>query len=55
MILQVHDELVIETKESELEVVKDILVRNMEGVISMKVPLKAEANSGKTWYDAQQK
>ena len=52
LILQVHDELVIETKESELEVVKDILVRNMEGVISMKVPLKAEANSGKTWYDA---
>lgn len=52
LILQVHDELVIETKESELEIVKEILVRNMEGVISMKVPLKAEANYGKTWYDA---
>ncbi len=52
LILQVHDELVIETKESELEIVKEILVRNMEGVISMKVPLKAEANFGKTWYDA---
>ena len=52
LILQVHDELVIETKESELEMVQEILVRNMESVISMKVPLKAEANSGKTWYDA---
>ena len=43
-------------KEHASEVAKlideDILVRNMEGVISMKVPLKAEANSGKTWYDA---
>lgn len=52
LILQVHDELVIETKESELEMVQEILVRNMESVISMKVPLKAEANYGKTWYDA---
>lgn len=52
LILQVHDELVIETKESELEMVQEILVRNMENVISMKVPLKAEANYGKTWYDA---
>ena len=52
LILQVHDELVIETKEDELEIVKEILVRNMENVTKMKVPLVAEANYGKTWYDA---
>ncbi len=52
LILQVHDELVIETKDEELEVVQEILVRNMENVIKMKVPLKAEANIGKTWYEA---
>ena len=52
LILQVHDELVIETKESEIEIVKELLVRNMQNVIKLKVELKAEAGMGKTWYDA---
>ncbi len=52
LLLQVHDELVIETKMEELEEVKELLVRNMEGVIKMSVPLKAETGQGKTWFDA---
>ena len=52
LILQVHDELVIETKLEELEVVKELLVRNMESVLEMKVELKVEAQEGKTWFDA---
>ena len=52
LILQVHDELVIETKESELEEVKELLVRNMQEVIKLSVELRADANIGKTWYEA---
>ncbi len=52
LLLQVHDELVIETKLEELDIVKELLIRNMENVIKMSVTLKAEAGEGKTWYDA---
>ncbi|MBQ8299793.1 MAG: DNA polymerase I, partial [Clostridia bacterium] len=52
LILQVHDELVIETKEDELEIVKELLVRNMQNVIKLSVELRADANIGKTWYEA---
>ena len=52
LILQVHDELVIETAEDEIETVKELLVRNMQEVAKLKVVLKAEAGIGKTWYDA---
>ena len=52
LILQVHDELVIEAKESELEEVKELLVRNMQDVIKLSVELRADANIGKTWYEA---
>lgn len=52
LILQVHDELVIETKEEEIEIVKELLVRNMQNVVKLKVELNAEAGVGKTWYDA---
>ncbi len=52
LILQVHDELVIETAEEEVEIVKELLVRNMQNVAKLKVVLKAEAGMGKTWYDA---
>lgn len=52
LILQVHDELVIETKLEELDVVRELLVRNMEQVAKLSVPLKAEAMQGKTWFEA---
>lgn len=52
LIIQVHDELLVEAKEEEFEEVKEILVRNMQEVAKMKVPLKVDANWGKTWFDA---
>ena len=52
LILQVHDELVIETKQDELDIVKELLIRNMQDVVKMKVPLQVDANYGKTWFDA---
>jgi len=52
LILQVHDELVIETKLEELEEVREMLVKNMQNVAKLSVPLIAEANYGKNWYEA---
>lgn len=52
LILQVHDELVIETKNEEIEEVKALLIRCMENVIELSVPLKVEAEIGKNWYEA---
>ena len=52
LILQVHDELVIETPDEELEKAKEILVTEMENVIKLKIPLKAEAEIGKNWFEA---
>ena len=52
LLLQVHDELVIETKLEEIETVRELLVRNMENVIKLDVPLKVETEEGKTWFDA---
>ena len=52
LIIQVHDELLIETKLEEIEQVKELLVRNMENVIKMEVPLEVAAEEGKTWFEA---
>ena len=53
LILQIHDELLIETDKEELEEVKELLVRCMENVIRLKVPLKAEVSVGNNWYEAK--
>ena len=53
LILQVHDELLIETYEDEKELVKNILKNCMENVIKLSVPLKVDLNEGKSWYDAK--
>lgn len=53
LILQVHDELIIEAYEDEVEEVKRILKTSMEGAAKLKVPLVAEANCGRSWYDAK--
>ena len=53
IILQVHDEVLIETNEDEKEQVKEILKNKMEKVISLKVPLKIDIEEGKTLYDAK--
>jgi DNA polymerase-1 len=52
MIMQVHDELVLEVPESELELVKVKLPELMAGVAELKVPLLAEVGIGKNWDEA---
>ena len=53
LILQVHDELIIDALRSETERVKKILVEEMEGAVKLSVPLTVELGSGETWYDAK--
>ena len=53
LILQVHDELLIETYKEEQEVVKNILKNCMENVIKLSVPLKVDINEGINWYEAK--
>jgi DNA polymerase-1 len=52
MVLQIHDELLLEVPESETERVKAILVREMQNVVELSVPLTVECNYGKTWLEA---
>ena len=51
LILQIHDELLIETKEEEKEEVKNILKTSMENAIKLKVPLRADVSEAYNWYD----
>ena len=53
LILQVHDELIVECPEEEAEKVKILLEEEMEGAVNMDVPMKAEANVGVNWYLAK--
>ncbi|WEV60779.1 DNA polymerase I [Streptococcaceae bacterium ESL0729] len=53
MLLQVHDEIVLEVPNEELGEVKKIVKTTMEDAIKLKVPLIADEDSGKTWYDAK--
>ena len=53
LILQVHDELMIECRESQKEEVKEILKKSMENVILLKVPLEADLSEANSWYDAK--
>ncbi|MDD5939143.1 MAG: DNA polymerase I, partial [Clostridiales bacterium] len=53
LILQVHDELIVECPESETERVKEILTREMEGVVNYAVPLRADSGAGRSWGEAK--
>lgn len=53
LILQVHDELIVDTKASELEKVKSILKTSMESVVNLSVPLIANVGIGKSWKEAK--
>ena len=53
LILQVHDELIIEAPEDEKEKAGQILKHEMENAVSLKVPLKVDISCGKSWYDAK--
>jgi DNA polymerase-1 len=52
MVLQIHDELLLEVPQEEIAPVREMLVREMEGVMSLSVPLTVECNDGKTWLEA---
>ena len=52
MVLQIHDELLLEVPVAEITAVKEILVREMENVMQLSVPLTVECNYGKTWLEA---
>ena len=51
--MQVHDELLIEAVPDEVEIVKEIMITSMENIIKLNVPLDADLNVGKTWYEAK--
>ena len=53
LVLQVHDELIIDALKSELELVKNILKSEMENAVKLIVPLVADMNVGETWYEAK--
>lgn len=52
IVLQVHDELLIEAYENEVEQVKDILKRNMEQAAHLNVPLDVDVQVGNNWDEA---
>ena len=52
MVLQIHDELLLEVPEGEIGAVRSLLVEEMENVISLSVPLTVECNYGKNWLEA---
>ena len=53
LVLQVHDELLIEAHESEIEKVKEILAYEMEHATELSVPLDVDMHVGKNWYEAK--
>ena len=52
LLLQVHDELIVEAPEAEVEEVKRVLREEMEQVVQYSVPLTTDVGTGKTWLDA---
>lgn len=53
LVLQIHDELIIETKKEEVEIVQKLLVEEMMHAAELSVPLLVDANVGNSWYDAK--
>ena len=53
LILQVHDELIVECPEPERDAVAALLTSCMEGVITLDAGLKADVHSGGTWFEAK--
>ncbi|MHC1683543.1 MAG: DNA polymerase I [Clostridiaceae bacterium] len=53
LILQVHDEIIINVFKDEIEVVSKIVKEEMENVLTLKVPLEVDVKIGDTWYEAK--
>ncbi len=53
LILQVHDELILNVKENEEEKVRALVKEEMEKAVKLKVPMEVDINEGSTWYEAK--
>lgn len=53
LILQIHDELIVDTHKDEIDIVKQILKSEMENVVKLTVPLTVDVNVGKSWFEAK--
>ncbi len=53
LLLQVHDELILEVPEEEVDKISDLVAEVMENAIELSVPLKVDVSHGDTWYDAK--
>ena len=53
ILLQVHDELLLEVPEAEVETVRELVVSRMEGAVELNVPLEADSGVGKNWYECK--
>ena len=51
LILQVHDELIVEAREGDAQKVAELLKEEMENAVKLSIPLTVDVNIGKTWYD----
>ena len=54
LILQVHDELIVECPDGEVEQVKALLTQEMEGVMDLPVPMRADSAAGRSWAEAKE-
>lgn len=52
LVLQIHDELLVDVYAGEEEIVKDILIKEMQSVTNFVLPLEVSVSYGKTWFDA---
>ena len=53
LLLQVHDELIFEVPQDELESLQSLVEEVMENAVSLKVPLRADSNVGDNWFEAK--
>ena len=53
LILQVHDELILEVPEAQAQAAEKLLKEEMESAVDLAVPMTVDAHSGKSWYDAK--
>ena len=53
LILQIHDELIVDTHKDEIEIVSKILKTEMQNVVKLLVPLTVDVNIGKSWFEAK--
>ena len=51
LVLQIHDELIFDVKNEELEKIINIVKYEMENIVKLKVPLKVSTDTGINWYD----